>query len=176
MGMFEMSEDQVAEWRQQCRDLAAPKVNGEEVLAAAGFRQDGASANYVASKGSAGGLVYAGVKMLRKKQAGGLPDKVMLALTPNRLYAFELQIGRNFELGDEVAVWERPGLKTSTEARGGMMTLTIESPAEGRRQRRPDMAIHRPRGGHCWYYWLVIVGGTAFVIAYLLTDGFGLEP
>jgi hypothetical protein len=38
------------------------------------------------------------------------------------------------------------------------------------------MAIHRPRGGHYWYYWLVIVGGTAFVIAYLLTDGFGLKP
>jgi len=55
MGMFEMSDDQVAKRRQQCLDLVAPHVNGEEVLAA----------------------------------AGGLPDKVMPAVTPDRLYAFK---------------------------------------------------------------------------------------
>ena len=49
MGMFEMSEDQVAEWRKKCRELVASSVNGEEALAAAGFRQGGATANYVAS-------------------------------------------------------------------------------------------------------------------------------
>jgi hypothetical protein len=38
------------------------------------------------------------------------------------------------------------------------------------------MAIHRPRGGHYWRYWLVIGGGSAFLIAYLLTDGFGVRP
>jgi len=38
------------------------------------------------------------------------------------------------------------------------------------------MTIHRPRGGHYWRYWLVLIGGGAFVIAYLLTDGFGLQP
>jgi hypothetical protein len=130
--MFEMSEDYVAEWRQKCRDLAAPKVNGEEVLAAAGFRQGGASANYVASKAQLGGLVYAGIKMLRKKQAGGLPDKVILAVTPNRIHAFKLKVrGRNFEIGDEVAVWERPAAKISAGSGGGMTTLTIESPTEG---------------------------------------------
>src|SRR5690349_10582053 len=75
MGMFEMSDAQVAEWRQQCRDLVASRVNGEEVLAAAGFRQGGATANYMASKAQLGGLVYAGIKMMRKKKAGGLPDK-----------------------------------------------------------------------------------------------------
>ena len=94
MGMFEMSEEHVAEWRQKCVDLASPRVNGEELLAAAGFRQGGASANYVASKAQMGGLVYAGIKMLRKKKAGGLPDKVMLAVTPDRLYAFKLSVGR----------------------------------------------------------------------------------
>ncbi len=36
------------------------------------------------------------------------------------------------------------------------------------------MAIHRPRGGHYWYYWLVIVVGTLFVIGFYATDGFGL--
>ena len=36
------------------------------------------------------------------------------------------------------------------------------------------MAIHRQRGGRYWYYWIFLIGGTAFVIAYLVTDGFGL--
>lgn len=132
MGMFEMSEKDVADWRQKCRDLVADRVNGEEVLAAAGFRQGGATTSYVASKAQMGGLVYAGIKMLRKKKAGGLPDKVMLAVTPSRLYAFKLGLGRDYKLGDEVAVWERPALRVSTDRSGGGMTaLTIESPAEG---------------------------------------------
>lgn len=131
MGMFEMSPDQIAEWRRQCLELVESRVNGEEVLAAAGFRQGGASANYVASKAQMGGLVYAGIKMLRKKKAGGLPDKVMLAVTPEKLYAFKLNVGRGYKLGDEVALWERAGLKTSIDAGSGMTALTIESPAEG---------------------------------------------
>jgi hypothetical protein len=38
------------------------------------------------------------------------------------------------------------------------------------------MAIHQPRGGGYWYYWLIIVGGIVFVLAYYVTDGFGLQP
>jgi hypothetical protein len=131
MAMFEMSPDQVAEWRRKCLELVASRVGDEEVLAAAGFRQGGASANYVASKAQMGGLVYAGIKMLRKKKAGGLPDKVMLAATPDRLYAFKLSVGRSYKLGDEVGSWERGGLKVSSDASGGMTALTIESPSTG---------------------------------------------
>ena len=69
--------------------------------------------------------------MLRKKKAGGLPDKVMLAVTPDRLYVFKLSVGRSYKLGDEVGGWERAGLRVSTDARSGMTALTIESPAEG---------------------------------------------
>jgi hypothetical protein len=129
--MFEMSADQVAEWRRQCTDLVASRVNGEEVLAAAGFRQGGAGANYVASKAQLGGAVYAGIKMLRKKRAGGLPDKLMLAVTPEKLYAFKLNVGRNYKLGDQVGLWERTGLEVSSDASGGMTALKIESPATG---------------------------------------------
>ena len=132
MGMFEMNDQQVAEWRQKCRDLVGSDVNGEEVLAAGGFRQGGATANYAASKAQLGGLVYAGIKMMRKKQAGGLPERVMLAVTPERVYAFKLGFkGRDYNVKDEVAVWERAGLRTSTEVKSGMTALTIESPAEG---------------------------------------------
>jgi hypothetical protein len=131
MAMFEMSEDYVAEWRQRCREMAVSKIEGEEVLAAAGFRQGGASANYAASKAQLGALVYAGIKMLRKQRAGGLPDKVILAVTQGHIRAFKLKVrGRNFEIGDEVAAWERAGAKVSTGSGGGMTTLTIESPQD----------------------------------------------
>jgi hypothetical protein len=35
------------------------------------------------------------------------------------------------------------------------------------------MTIHRQRGGRYWYYWVIIVGGLAFVVAAYATDGFG---
>src|SRR4051794_26907804 len=37
-----------------------------------------------------------------------------------------------------------------------------------------EMTIQKQRGGRYWYYWLVIVGGTLFVIVYFATDGFRL--
>jgi hypothetical protein len=36
------------------------------------------------------------------------------------------------------------------------------------------MTIHPQRGGRYWYYWVMIIGGAALVIAWLATDGFGL--
>jgi hypothetical protein len=130
MGMFDMSAEQVEEWREKCRELVAPHVNGEEVVAAAGFRQGGATASYAASK-AGGGLVYAGIKLMRKKKAGGLPDKVMVAVTPAKVYAFRLKVGRDYRVGDEVAVWNRGGIVASSDRGSGMTALTIESPSEG---------------------------------------------
>jgi hypothetical protein len=128
--MFEMSDKQVEEWREKCRDLVEPRVNGEEIVAAAAFRRGGATASYAASK-AGGGLVYAGVKMFSKKKAGGLPDKVMIAVTPEKVYAFKLKVGRDYKLGDEVAHWDRGGILASSERKSGMTALTIESPSEG---------------------------------------------
>jgi hypothetical protein len=132
--MFEMSEEQAAEWRQQLRDLVTPHLNGEELEAAAAFRRGGASASYAASKAQLGGLVYAGIKLFNKKRAGGLPEKVVLAATPTKLYAFNLGIkGRNYKIKDEAAVWDRAGLQISTDRRSGMTAITIESPSEEER-------------------------------------------
>ncbi len=130
MGMFEMTPEQATEWGQKFRDLAAPHVNGEEVVAAAAFRQGGATASYVASKAQLGGLVYAGIKKMRKKKAGGLPEKVMLVVTPDKLYALNLGFkGRDYKIKEGAAVWERQGLRVSTERGPGMTALTISSPA-----------------------------------------------
>ncbi len=55
----------------------------------------------------------------------------MLAVTPTRIYAFDYGFkGRNHKLKKEVAVWDRAGLRISTDRQGGMTALTMESPAE----------------------------------------------
>ncbi|MFI5028811.1 MAG: hypothetical protein ACHQCF_07520 [Solirubrobacterales bacterium] len=127
-----MSDEQAVEWRQKIRELVAPHVDGEEVLAAAAFRRGGAAASMVASKAQLGGIVYAGIKLLNKKKAGGLPERVMLVVTPTKLYALSFGFkGRDYKIKEEAAVWERAGLKVSTERSSGMTALTIESPAEG---------------------------------------------
>jgi hypothetical protein len=132
--MFEMTDAQAVEWGQKFRDLVAPHVNGEEVVSAAAFRRGGASASMVASKAQLGGIVYAGIKMLNKKKAGGLPERVMLVVTPDKLYAFNFGFkGRDYKIKDEAAVWDRAGLKISTERKTGMTALTIESPTESER-------------------------------------------
>jgi hypothetical protein len=128
--MFDMSDSQVEEWRQKCLALVEGHTGGEELLSAAAFRRGGAAASYMASK-AGGGIAYAAVRLMGKKKAGGLPDKVMLAVTPERLYAFKLKVGREYKLGDEVAAWDRAALRVSTDSSGGMTALTIESPAEG---------------------------------------------
>lgn len=134
MGMFEMSQETAAEYGRRYRELVEPRVDGEELIAAAAFRRGGASASYAASKAQLGAVVYAAIKLFNKKQAGGLPERVMLALTPQRLYAFNLAFrGREVKLKEEVAVWERAGLRCSTERRSGMTALTIEPPEEGER-------------------------------------------
>ena len=83
----------------------------------------------------------------------------------------------------------------------GLTNLTIESPTEGEKATivpigvKDDevsvevinlltgtgsgaptvlMTIHKQRGGRYWYYWVLLIGGTIFVIAYYATDGFGV--
>jgi hypothetical protein len=129
--MFEMTDEQAIEWKQKLRDLAAPHVHGEEVVAAAAFRRGGAAASMVASKAQLGGLVYAGIKMINKKKAGGLPERVILVVTPDKLYALNFGFkGRDYKIKNEAAVWDRAGLNFSSDVKSGMTALTIESPAE----------------------------------------------
>jgi hypothetical protein len=133
MGMFDMTmkEEHVEPFRQQLLEAVRDHVNGEEVLAAGAFRRGGASGSYAASK-AGGGLVYAAVALGRKKKAGGLPQQVLLAVTPARLYAFELKFkGRKYTAKREVAVWDRAGLRISSTPKMGLTQITIESPAEG---------------------------------------------
>jgi hypothetical protein len=132
MGMFEMSPEQVTEWTQKYQQLAGEHVD-EEVVAAAPFRRGGAAATMAASTAQLGALVYAGTKLFSKKKSGGMPERVFLVVTPTKLHAFKFSFGGRgkIKIKNEVAVWERSGLRFGTESKMNNTMLTISSPAEG---------------------------------------------
>lgn len=133
MGMFDltMKEKDVEPFRRQLQDAVRDHIGGEELVAVGAFRRGGATEQFAAAK-AGGGLVYAAVALGRKKKAGGLPQQILLAVTPDHLYAFELKYkGRKFAAKREVAVWQRPGLRIGSTQSRGLTQLTIESPAEG---------------------------------------------
>jgi hypothetical protein len=131
MGMFDISEETTAEYREKFRKLAAEKVD-EPVLAVGPFRHAGAASSMAISKAQLGAVVYAANALRRKKKAGGLPGKLFLIVTPTKLHAFAYkQKGRDFVLKDEAAVWDRAGVQISTEPQAGLTMLTITSPADG---------------------------------------------
>ena len=131
MGMFEPSDKQIAEFREQLRGYARQKV-AEPVVSAALFRRGGAAGKMAISTAGLGGLVYAAAALFSKKKAGGLPDQALLVATPTKVHAYKAgPKGRNWKIGDEVAVWERAGLHATTEQKMGLTMLTVESPHEG---------------------------------------------
>jgi hypothetical protein len=131
MGIFDVSPEAAAKWKQQMVEEAEPHVHGEHVLALGLFRRGGFGTQYAISK-AGGGIAYAAHSLIRKKQAGGLPNQLMLVVTPSKLYGFKWKMrGRKYKIKEEVAVWERAGLRTSTEQKTGLTMLTIESPGEG---------------------------------------------
>jgi hypothetical protein len=133
MGMFDltMKDKHVAQFRHWVNDAVEGHTTGERIVAAGAFRRGGATQSFAASK-AGGGLVYAAVARGRKKKAGGLPDKVLLAVTPDNLYAFKLKTGRKgYTAEKEVARWQRAGLRISSTQKMGLTNVTIESPADG---------------------------------------------
>ena len=131
MGMFDISADTEREYTEKFRVMAQEKVD-EPVVAVGPFRRGGAASSFAISKGQLGGLVYAANSLRNKKKAGGLPQQAFLVVTPTKLHAFKYKMrGRGYSLKEEVAVWDRAGLKISTEPKMGLTMLTIESPAEG---------------------------------------------
>jgi hypothetical protein len=131
VGMLEMSEKAVAEYREQLLVQARERV-AEPVVAAAVLRRGGAGAKMAVSHAGLGALVYGAIALFHKDKAGGLPDKTLFVATPTKLHAYKARIkGRGFRIGDEVAVWDRAGLRAGTEQKAGLTMLTIESPGSG---------------------------------------------
>jgi hypothetical protein len=86
--------------------------------------------------GRAGFLPFLLARMYAKKQAGGLPQRFMLAVTPTNVRAFEYTArGRKrdqIEIGDEVAVWRRDAIAvTWQDGPPYQVDVTIEAAGEG---------------------------------------------
>lgn len=82
---------------------------------------------------SSGALAYGAAHKLGKSKAGGLPGQFVLAVTPDRLYAFRYKSGRNgITIKEEAASWDRAGLRVGTERLQTTTRVTLEWPDGGR--------------------------------------------
>ena len=128
MGRFDISPELAEEWRGKYRASVEPHVDGE-VLAVGPFRPTGAGTKMAISKTQVGALAYGAAHLMGKKKAGGLPGQFLLAVTPEKLYAFKYKQGRNgANIKEESASWDRAGIKASTERLQTTTRLTLEFP------------------------------------------------
>ena len=115
MGRFDISPEVAAEYRVKYRETVQDKLD-DEVLAVGAFRTTGSGTKYAISKSGIGALAYGAAHMAGKSRAGGLPGQFLLAVTPNKLYAFKYKSRRNGpEAKEEVASWDRAGIKVKTD-------------------------------------------------------------
>jgi hypothetical protein len=126
MGRFDITPEVAEEWRVKYRSSVEPHVDGE-VLAVGGFRRTGAGTKMAISKTQVGALAYGAASLISKKKAGGLPAQFMLAVTPERLYAFKYKPGRSgIKVKEESASWDRTGLKADSKRLQTTTRLTLE--------------------------------------------------
>ena len=93
------------------------------------FRPTGAGTKMAISKFQLGALAYGAAHKLGKSKAGGLPGQFVLAVTPDKLYAFKYKPGRNgITIKEEAASWDRAGLKVGANDRQTTTRLTLEWP------------------------------------------------
>ena len=128
MARFDISPEVAAEWRGKYRASVEPHVDGE-VLAVGAFRPTGAGTKMAISKFQLGALAYGAAHKLGKSKAGGLPGQFVLAVTPEKLYAFKYKSGRSgITIKEEAASWDRTGLEVDTERLQSTTRLTLGFP------------------------------------------------
>ncbi len=123
-----MDAQTLAQWQGKYRDAVQSQLS-EPVEAAWAFYRSGSFAAMGLRQISP--IVAWGVKAMGKRKAGGLPQNFLLAVTPTRVYAFEYKASPSaVKIGKELAVWERNGLRVTSEAASINTTVTLESAAE----------------------------------------------
>ena len=128
MGRFDISPEVAEEYRGKFREAVQPMLD-EEVLAVGTFRTTGSGTKYAISKAQAGALAYGAAHLMGKAKAGGLPGQFLLAVTPKGLHAFKYKMKRKGpEAKEEVAVWDRSGLRAGTERMQTTTRVTLEWP------------------------------------------------
>jgi hypothetical protein len=127
MGRFDISPEVAEEYRGKFREAVQPNLD-EDVIAVGTFRTTGSGTKYAISKTQAGALAYGAASLMGKKKAGGLPGSFLLAVTPKKVHAFKYKMKRNgVDAKDEVAAWDRSGLKVSTESMKTTTRVTLET-------------------------------------------------
>jgi hypothetical protein len=131
MGRFDISPEVAEEYRMKFREAVMPHVS-EDILAVGTFRTTGSGTKFAISKMQAGALVYGAASKLGRAKAGGLPNTFLLAVTPTKLHAFKYKVkGKGVEARQEVAAWDRAGLKVKTDKLQTTTRVTLEWPESG---------------------------------------------
>jgi hypothetical protein len=131
MGRFDISPEVAEEYRAKYREAVLPHVD-EEVLAVGTFRTTGSGQKFAISKMQAGALVYGAASKLGRARAGGLPSQFLLAVTPTKLRAFKYKLkSKGVEARQEVAAWDRAGLKVELERLTMTTRVTLAWPDAG---------------------------------------------
>jgi hypothetical protein len=128
MGRFDISPEVAEEYRRKFKEAVQDHLDGE-LIAVGTFRTTGSGTKYAISKARGGALAYGAAHLMGKKKAGGLPESFLLAVTPDSLHAFKYKMKRSSaEVKEEVAAWDREGLKVTTEPMKTTTRVTLEWP------------------------------------------------
>ena len=130
MGRFDISPEVAQEYRAKFNEAVRPFLS-EEVLAVGTFRTTGSGTKFGISKLQAGALVYGAAHLTGKARGAGLPGQFLLAVTPTKVHAFKYKMKRSgVEAKEEVASWDRAGLKVATERLATTTRVRLEWPDE----------------------------------------------
>ena len=128
MGRFDISPEVEAEYRRKFNEAVSAHLD-EDVLAVGHFKATGSGTKYGISKLQVGALAYGAAAMRGKQKAGGLPGSFLLAVTPTKLHAFKYKQKRtSIEVKEEVASWDRAGLKVQADKKKTTTRVTLEWP------------------------------------------------
>jgi hypothetical protein len=108
------SDSRNEKYRQRYRDAVQPHLS-EPLLAVGVFNRPGGIQAIGMAKVSP--LLSMMMRKSAKKQAGGLPTSVALAVTPTQVHVFGFNArSSSIDTGNELMVWGRRGLRVQTES------------------------------------------------------------
>ena len=128
---FSLSPEQQKQYVEANQPRVQEKMD-EPVLAWSLFHRTGSYGAMAASHV----LPIAGtvINLIGKKRAGGLPQRFLLAVTPTKVRAYKFTQRRSgLRVGQELAVWDRAGLRVTSSETAVTMRVTLESAADAER-------------------------------------------
>ena len=108
------SDSRNEKYRQKYRDSVQPHLS-EPLLAVGVFNRPGGIQAIGMAKVSP--LLSMMMRKSAKKQAGGLPTSVALAITPTQVHVYGFNArSSSIDVENELMVWERQGLQVETQS------------------------------------------------------------